>query len=90
MASKSITVERLEDGRVSVRKGSWYDVYPEEQREPWAAWYDRMCEEYGYVGYREMAEALRALPPVLREFSLPPTSDGNSHRRLRSTGALAR
>lgn len=60
--TSKIEVTRLDDGQVSVRKGFWSDVFPEERRETWAAWYDSMHEHHGYSGYREMAEALRALP----------------------------
>ncbi len=64
MAINKIEVERLPNGQVSVRKGSWFDVFHEARREPWATWYEQMHAEYGYAGYLEMAEALRGLPPV--------------------------
>lgn len=64
LTKNEIRVTRLEDGRVMVRKGSWRDVFPEERRLPWADWYAQMFAERGYHGYREMAEALRELPPV--------------------------
>lgn len=51
MNANKIEVERLTDGQVSIRKGSWFDVFPEERREPWAAWYEQMHQEYGYTGY---------------------------------------
>ncbi|KPD12335.1 hypothetical protein [Phaeobacter sp. 11ANDIMAR09] len=62
MSAHSIEVTRLNDGQVMLRKGTWQDVFPEGRREPWAQWYDAMFAEYGYPGYRAMAEALRALP----------------------------
>lgn len=64
MSVSRIKIERLPDGRVSLRKGSWFDVFPEDKREPWAAWYEQMHADYGYPGYREMAEALRGLSPL--------------------------
>jgi hypothetical protein len=64
MSAASIEVARLPDGQVSVRKGFWYDVFPEERREPWAAWYESMHDQYGYAGYQEMAKALRSLAPL--------------------------
>ena len=51
----------LDDGQVSVRKGSWYDIFPEEQRLSWAEWYEGMHAHYGYDGYQTMAAALRDL-----------------------------
>ncbi|WP_109464427.1 hypothetical protein [Albibacillus kandeliae] len=57
-----ISVARLDDGRVHVKNGSWSDVFEEERREPWAAWYEKMHQDYGYPGYLAMAVALRALP----------------------------
>ncbi|WP_428925019.1 hypothetical protein [Marinibacterium sp. SX1] len=60
-ASNAITVARLPDGRVSIGRGTWSDTFPEDRREPWAAWYESMFVQYGYAGYRQMAEALRAL-----------------------------
>ena len=63
MSAALIEVARLPDGQVSVRKGFWYDVFPEERREPWASWYESMHDQYGYIGYLEMATALRELPP---------------------------
>ncbi|MCG7628599.1 hypothetical protein MHM88_12350 [Epibacterium sp. MM17-32] len=62
MSAEKIKVERLENGRVSVRKGTWSDVFPEDRREQWAAWYERMHVEYSYLGYLDMAKALRDLP----------------------------
>lgn len=50
---------------MSVRKGVWSDVFPEERREPWAAWYESMYRQYGYSGYQEMARALRELDPAV-------------------------
>ncbi len=65
MSAASIEVTRLPDGKVSVRKGFWYDVFPEERREPWAVWYESMHAQYSYAGYMDMAKALRELqPPV--------------------------
>ncbi|MEY8802140.1 hypothetical protein AB9K35_17825 [Leisingera sp. XS_AS12] len=61
MTARKIEIKRLPDGQVSVRKGSWFDVFPEERREPWAAWYEQMYRDYGYAGYLEMAKELRAL-----------------------------
>lgn len=58
----TITVERLPDGRVSIGRGTWSDTFSEGRREPWAAWYEQMFSQYGYAGYRDMAEALGALP----------------------------
>lgn len=65
MNTKKIKVERLADGQVSVRKGSWFDVFPEDRRESWAAWYEQMHAEYNYVGYRDMAKALQGLAPLV-------------------------
>lgn len=62
--ARKIEVKRLPDGQVSVRKGSWRDVFPEERRETWAAWNERMHTQYGYPGYLEMAVALRKLEPM--------------------------
>lgn len=59
-----ISVERLADGRVHVRNGSWSDMFDEDRREAWATWYEKMHQDYGYAGYLEMAGALRALPPA--------------------------
>ena len=64
MSAHSIEVTRLDDGQVMLRKGTWQDIFPEERRLPWANWYDAMFKEYEYSGYRAMAEALRALPPL--------------------------
>ncbi|WP_027237816.1 hypothetical protein [Leisingera caerulea] len=64
MIASKIKVERLADGQVSVRKGSWFDVFPEDRREPWAAWYEQMHAEYSYTGYLDMAKALRGLAPL--------------------------
>lgn len=64
MAEKQITVTRAADGQVHVEKGTWSDTFAEERREPWAKWYDHMHGETGYVGYKNMAEALRKLPPL--------------------------
>ncbi len=64
MSVRAIKVERLPGGQVSVRKGSWFDVFPEERRESWAAWYEQMHSEYGYAGYLDMAKALRGLAPL--------------------------
>lgn len=64
MSTRAIDFERLPDGQVRVRKGSWFDVFPEERREPWAACYEQMHAEYGYLGYLEMAKALRGLAPL--------------------------
>lgn len=64
MSAEKIKVERLENGQVSVRKGTWSDVFPEERREQWAAWYELMHAEYRYIGYLDMATALRDLPPL--------------------------
>jgi len=64
MTGKRIKVERLPDGKVSVRKGSWHNVFEEERRKPWAAWYEGMYNERGYPGYLDMAKALRELAPL--------------------------
>ena len=64
MKKNTIKVERLPDGQVSIRKGSWFDVFHEERREPWAAWYEQMHGEYGYPGYLDMVKALRELAPA--------------------------
>lgn len=64
MSEARIEVSRLPDGQVSVRKGFWSDVFAEERREPWAAWYESMHAQYGYSGYLEMARALRELAPA--------------------------
>ncbi|WP_027238244.1 hypothetical protein [Leisingera caerulea] len=64
MSANRIEVVRLADGQVSVRKGSWFDVFDEGRREPWATWYEQMHAEYGYDGYLDMAKALRSLPPL--------------------------
>ncbi|KIC22652.1 hypothetical protein RA20_00700 [Leisingera sp. ANG-Vp] len=64
LSRNAIKVERLPDGQVSIRKGSWFDVFQEERREPWAVWYENMHAEYGYVGYLDMARALRELAPL--------------------------
>lgn len=64
MIAARIVVSRLPDGQVSVRKGVWSDVFPEEHREPWAALYERMHAQYGYANYLEMAYALRELAPA--------------------------
>lgn len=64
MRDKEIEVTRMQDGPVMVRKGTWQDVFPEDRREPWAAWYEGMYSEYGYAGYLDVAKALRALPAL--------------------------
>ena len=64
MNDAQIEVSRLPDGQVSVCKGFWNDIFPEERREPWAAWYQSMYEQYGYAGYLNMARALRDLGPI--------------------------
>lgn len=64
MTDSSIKVERLPDGQVFVAKETWSDTFPEERREPWAQWYEKMYRDSGYEGYRTMAESLRALDPV--------------------------
>lgn len=64
MASNRIEVTRLDDGQVMVQKGSWRDIFHEDRRHPWADWYEAMHAERGYQGYLDMAEALRALPPL--------------------------
>ncbi|QDI74474.1 hypothetical protein R2C4_01400 (plasmid) [Leisingera aquaemixtae] len=63
-SASKIEVKRLSDGQVSVRKGSWRDVFPEERRDAWAAWYERMHADYGYSGYLDMAKAVRDLDPA--------------------------
>ena len=64
MSEHRIEVTRLDDGQVLLRKGTWQDIFPEERRLTWAKWYDTMFADYGYPGYRAMAEALRALPAL--------------------------
>jgi len=61
MSGNKIEVSRLEDGMVSVSKGTWSDVFPEDRRETWAEWYEQMHQEYAYGGYLDMARALRTL-----------------------------
>jgi len=59
-----VLVERLKDSRVKLTTGGWSDVFEEDRRERWAAWYAKMFKTYGEDRYRQIAEALRALPPV--------------------------
>ncbi|QEW20007.1 hypothetical protein LA6_002200 [Marinibacterium anthonyi] len=55
--------ERLADGHVTISNGIWRETFPEDQREIWIDWYDRMFGQYGYDGYRDLAAALRSLDP---------------------------
>jgi len=64
MIAARIAVSRLPDGQVSVRKGIWCDVFPEDHPEPWASLYASMHAQYGDAGYLEMARALRELAPA--------------------------
>lgn len=66
MANK-LTVERLPDGQVRIARTSWHDTFSEDRRLPWADWYERMHELYGYPGYLEAANALRELARVMPE-----------------------
>lgn len=61
MMAKKIKAERLDNGAIRVEKGTWSDTIPADQVNGWADWYDRMHQQHGYAGYREMAEALRAV-----------------------------
>ena len=61
MKGNKIEVSRTDDGKILVNKGTWTDVFPEDQREPWAQWYEQMHTHYAYEGYADMAKALRAL-----------------------------
>lgn len=61
MSAHRIEVTRLDDGQVMVRKGAWRDIFPEERRATWAAWYDEMHAQYRYPGYADMVKALREL-----------------------------
>lgn len=59
--AKEFTVTRLEDGQIQVIKGTWSDIFPEEQRQPWIDWYQQMQRDHGYEGYGEMAQKLKDL-----------------------------
>ena len=59
-----MNAERLEDGSVRIFGPVWEDVLPEDKREGWIKFYDRMHAEYGYPTYKQAADALRSLTPT--------------------------
>lgn len=53
--------ERLPDGQIKLSGPVWHEVFGEERRLTWAAWYRGMHEETGQPSYLAAAEALEGL-----------------------------
>lgn len=61
VSKQEIKTERREDGSIYVEKETWSDTIPADMLDDWIEWYGKMHQQHGYDGYREMAEALRAV-----------------------------
>lgn len=55
--------ERLENGMFRLSGPVWKNDYPEERREAWIAWYEKMYQDHGRPTYKAAADALRSLEP---------------------------
>jgi len=53
--------ERIPGGKIRLTGKAWSDEFEEERLNRWIEWYDQMHAEYGARGYKEAADALRAV-----------------------------
>jgi hypothetical protein len=51
----------MPDGKIRVFGKDYFDTFEPELLAGWIVFYDRMFTDYGYPGYKETADALRAL-----------------------------
>lgn len=53
--------ERLPNGKIRLEGRIWSDEFSEDRLEAWIKWYDQMYAEKGREGYKDAADALRAV-----------------------------